>query len=133
MTDFLGARISEIGNLRISDVTKEEHGFHIDVEGKTGRRTPIAVVSAPYLTLWLNTHPFADHPSAPLWTQMNNRANNLPNAKRDPTRRARFRYLAVRPHHSRCSTEYPIMTAVMTEATHSTRVIHPLGTRLLGR
>ncbi len=36
-------------------------------------------------------------------------------------------------HPSRCNTEYPIMTAVMTEATHSARLIHPLGARLSGR
>ena len=80
----LGARISEVGNLRLADVTKEEHGFHIDLEGKTGRRTPVAIISAPHLTTWLNTHPFTGDPNAPLWVQLNNHSYNLPN--RQPER-----------------------------------------------
>ena len=75
----LGARISEVGNLRLRDVTKQEHGFHLDLSGKTGRRTPVAVISAPHLTSWLNTHPFSGDPNAPLWVQFNSQVNNLPN------------------------------------------------------
>jgi integrase/recombinase XerD len=62
-----GCRISELGNLQLKNVTKDQYGYLLDVKGKTGHRTPIAITSAPYLTTWLNSHPFPDDPEAPLW------------------------------------------------------------------
>jgi integrase len=62
-----GGRISEIGNLPLKRVTKTEHGYTLDVNGKTGARSPMIVSSAPYLTVWLNNHPFKNDPEAPLW------------------------------------------------------------------
>jgi hypothetical protein len=62
-----GGRIAEIGNLQLDQVTKVEHGYTLDVHGKTGQRTPLVISSAPYLTQWLNTHPFRDQPQSPLW------------------------------------------------------------------
>ncbi|MBN1501959.1 tyrosine-type recombinase/integrase [Candidatus Woesearchaeota archaeon] len=63
----LGSRISEIGNMKIKDITKSKHGYILDIEGKTGHRTPILIMSIPYLTSWLNEHPLKDNPEAPLW------------------------------------------------------------------
>jgi integrase len=62
-----GCRIAEIGNLQLKHLTKIEHGYSLDVNGKTGQRNPIIVSSAPYLTQWLANHPFRDNPDAPLW------------------------------------------------------------------
>lgn len=62
-----GARISEIGNLQIKHVTKAPHGFTLDLNGKTGHRSPMIISSAPTLAQWLADHPFASNPEAPLW------------------------------------------------------------------
>jgi integrase len=62
-----GGRIAEVGNLQNHDVTKDEYGYTLDVNGKTGHRTILIVSSAPLLTQWLNMHPFRNDPEAPLW------------------------------------------------------------------
>jgi len=62
-----GARISELGNLQLKHITKHPHGYTLDVDGKTGKRSPLIVSSAPYLSQWLANHPFRDQPDAPLW------------------------------------------------------------------
>jgi site-specific recombinase XerD len=63
----LGARVSELGNRLIRDVVRDEYGYIIDLNGKTGRRSPRIIMSAPYLTAWLNTHPLRENPDSPLW------------------------------------------------------------------
>jgi integrase/ribosomal protein L40E len=62
-----GCRVSEEGNLQIKHVTKIQYGYSLDVNGKTGQRSPLIISSAPYLTQWLANHPFRDNPEAPLW------------------------------------------------------------------
>jgi len=62
-----GCRIAELGNLQLRNLTKIEHGYSLDVNGKTGRRSIIIISSAPYLTQWLANHPFKGDPEAPLW------------------------------------------------------------------
>jgi integrase/recombinase XerD len=62
-----GGRISEIGNLQLKHVTKAQHGYTLDVNGKTGRRTPLILTAAPYLGAWLALHPQKENPEAPLW------------------------------------------------------------------
>ena len=69
----LGARIGEIGNLRIKDITRDEYSYLVDLNGKTGRRTPRIVMSDPYITTWLNQHPLKNDPEAPVWTAIGNR------------------------------------------------------------
>jgi len=63
----LGSRIGEIGGMRVRDVTRDQYSYIVDLEGKTGHRTPRIVLSDPYLTTWLNIHPYKDNPDAPLW------------------------------------------------------------------
>lgn len=72
----LGARIGELGNLRIGDVSRDKHSFIIDLRGKTGHRAPRIVMSDPYLTTWLNQHPLKDNPDAPLWVLIGNQNRN---------------------------------------------------------
>jgi site-specific recombinase XerD len=62
-----GARIGELGNRRIGDVTPQEEGFRIHLAGKTGERDRILLFSAAHLAAWLNQHPMAGDPNAPLW------------------------------------------------------------------
>lgn len=64
----LGARVGEIGSLTVGAASRAEHGFRVDLSGKTGGRTCLIVESAPYLTMWLSVHPAKDDPKAPLWT-----------------------------------------------------------------
>lgn len=62
-----GGRIAEIGNLQLKHVIKREHGFTLDVDGKTGQRNPLIISSAPALAQWLALHPAKDDPQSPLW------------------------------------------------------------------
>lgn len=72
----LGARISEIGNLKIKDVTQDKYSYIVDLTGKTGHRTPRIVTSSPYLTIWLNNHPLRKDPNSPLWVMIGDRNKN---------------------------------------------------------
>jgi len=63
----LGARISEIGTMRVGDVSRDEHSFLIDLEGKTGKRLVREVLFASHIVTWLNLHPRRADPRAPLW------------------------------------------------------------------
>src|SRR3989344_1373223 len=67
----LGGRISEIGNLKISHCKRDEYSYVIDLEGKTGHRTPRAISSDPFLTAWINSHPLRDDLNSPLWVSYN--------------------------------------------------------------
>lgn len=73
----LGARIGEMGGLRISSVTKDKYSYLVDLEGKTGHRTPRVILSAPYLPVWLEAHPLKDNPSAPLWVTTRGRRGDV--------------------------------------------------------
>ena len=63
----LGARIGEIGGLRVGDVTRDEYSLLIDLDGKTGKRTVRVVLYAGHLVSWLNLHPGRQDPASPLW------------------------------------------------------------------
>ena len=63
----LGARVGEMGGLNVGDVTRDRYSFIVDLNGKTGHRTPRIVLSDPYLSEWLSHHPQKDDPAAPLW------------------------------------------------------------------
>lgn len=72
----LGARIGEIGILKIKDISRDKYSFIVDLSGKTGHRTPRIVESDPYLTAWLNAHPLKSDPNAPLWIMIGDRNKN---------------------------------------------------------
>lgn len=67
-----GARIGEIGNLRVGNVTFSTEGTYIDMTGKTGQRTPFVVECTRFLLSWLSIHPQRDDPQSPLWVSSNN-------------------------------------------------------------
>ena len=56
-----GTRIGELLNMKIKDFRLDNNGGIIKVDGKTGVRPIRIVKSVPYLTRWLNDHPFKDN------------------------------------------------------------------------
>ncbi len=62
-----GMRIGELSNLKIEDITFEELGTRLRLEGKTGRRNILVIASTPYLLSWLAEHPKKDDPACPLF------------------------------------------------------------------
>ncbi|MFH1391210.1 MAG: tyrosine-type recombinase/integrase [Candidatus Diapherotrites archaeon] len=65
-----GARISEIGTLKIKHVSFDKHGCKILVNGKTGRRRVRLINSAPDLMEWLNKHPTNNDLECPVWVNV---------------------------------------------------------------
>ena len=53
----IGARVGEIGNLRIKHIKFDEYGATVNLKGKTGYRRVRAVFSVEYLQAWLLEHP----------------------------------------------------------------------------
>lgn len=62
-----GARRGEILHLSIRDVTVEQDGYRIRLDGKTGQRRILVIDSAPYLHQWLSVHPCRNDPGAPVF------------------------------------------------------------------
>ncbi len=62
-----GCRIGELMNLKLKDVTFDEYGAIILVDGKTGMRRIRLVSSADHLKNWINTHPTRDKRDSALW------------------------------------------------------------------
>ncbi len=69
-----GVRISELLTLQIKNVHFDKYGAFVIVRGKTGDRRVRLVLATPYLTTWLNNHPFRDQPEQPLWICVGKRA-----------------------------------------------------------
>jgi integrase len=66
-----GARIGEIGSMRVKDVTFDEYGAVIWLpRSKTVKRKLRVVYSARFLAEWLTDHPLKDDPDAPLWIKL---------------------------------------------------------------
>ena len=62
-----GARIGEIGTVKIKNVSFDEYGCKVLVDGKTGMRKIRLVHAAPFLLEWINRHPFNGDHNAPMW------------------------------------------------------------------
>jgi integrase/recombinase XerD len=114
----LGARISEIGNLRIKDISKDKYSFIIDIKGKTGHRTPRIVFSAPYLTAWLNSHPCKKQPNMPLWILHG-------------TSTTRMDYPAYRALIKRLAKKAKIKKRIYPHLFRHTRVTHLLANKMI--
>ncbi len=63
-----GARVSEIGMMKIKHISFETHGARLTIHGKTGTRKILVIYSSPYLQQWINMHPHNDNPDAYLWS-----------------------------------------------------------------
>lgn len=66
-----GARVGEIGKLRLKDVKFDKYGVILSLNGKTGRRQIRVIESTQYLLSWLESHPAKKPNTNPLWVQMN--------------------------------------------------------------
>ena len=67
-----GPRIGGIGRLLVKQVKFDDFGAWIYPEDKTHRGEPVRLVwSAKFLKRWLDVHPFANNPDAPLWVDLN--------------------------------------------------------------
>ncbi len=71
-----GARIGELGNLSIKNVCFDKHGVILSLRGKTGARKIRLISSTPYISTWLNMHPFKDDPSSAVWINTGCRNHN---------------------------------------------------------
>ncbi len=65
-----GARIGEIANLKVRDVTYDDIGTQIIVDGKTGMRKIRLISSEMYIKNYLNESKHSDNPNSPLWLKM---------------------------------------------------------------
>lgn len=54
-------------HMKVSNVMFDQYGGRVTLEGNQGARTIRIVDSIPYLTAWLNVHPFRKSEEAPLW------------------------------------------------------------------
>jgi len=111
----LGARIGEIGNLAIKDISRDKHSFILDLSGKTGHRTPRIVTSDPYLATWLNMHPLRSDPNASVWVMLGDRNKN-----------EKMRYGAFRALLLRLKERAKIKKRVYPHLFRHTRVTHLL-------
>jgi integrase len=116
----LGARISEIGNLKIKDITQDNYSHIIDLTGKTGHRTPRIVISSNYLTNWLNSHPLSGEPNAPLWIMLGDRNKNV-----------KMGYASFRALILRLKERAKIKKRIHAHLFRHTRVTHLLGNKLI--
>jgi integrase/ribosomal protein L40E len=73
-----GARISELGNLKVKHVKFDQYGAVLMVDGKTGMRRVRIIFSSPYLAIWLENHPFRSNPEAFVWVGIGTVGRNEP-------------------------------------------------------
>ncbi|MCK5581362.1 MAG: tyrosine-type recombinase/integrase [Candidatus Omnitrophica bacterium] len=66
-------RIGEILNLKIKDVTVDQYGCAITVNGKTGMRRIRLIDSSPDLVMWINNHPEKQNRDAPLFIHLSDK------------------------------------------------------------
>jgi len=112
-----GARISEIGTMKIRNISSENYGMRLTISGKTGARKILVVFSAPYLQQWLNMHPQNENPDSFLW--INARGELMSYARMSEILRTAVKKAGIKkrvhPHllrHSRATQ----MAAIMSEA-----------------
>jgi integrase/recombinase XerD len=64
-----GARVGEIGTMRINSVAFEKIGAKITISGKTGSRKILVIGCSTYLNNWINHHPYRSDSRMPLWVK----------------------------------------------------------------
>jgi integrase/recombinase XerD len=62
-----GARIGEMLSVRIKDISFDQLGSRLQVDGKVGQRMVRVITAHSYLTRWLDFHPHRDDPESSLW------------------------------------------------------------------
>ena len=74
-----GARAGELIGINLKDITFDEYGAVIMLNGKTGMRRVRVIDCVPDIKVWLNNHPRANDQSAPLFIELRGKYNNLGN------------------------------------------------------
>jgi integrase/recombinase XerD len=108
-----GARISEIGNLKIKHVKFDQYGAALMVDGKTGMRRVRIIFSSPYLATWLENHPFRQNPDAYVWIGIGTVGRNVP-----------LRYDAIRMHLKRIAKKAGINKRIHPHLFRHSRSTH---------
>jgi integrase len=108
-----GARISEIGNLKIKHVKFDQYGAVLIVDGKTGMRRVRIIFSSPYLATWLENHPFRDNPEAFVWVGIGTVGRNVP-----------LQYGAIRMHFKRIAVKAGIKKRIHPHLFRHSRSTH---------
>jgi len=67
-----GARIGEIGTMKIKHVSFEQHGARLTIQGKTGMRKILVISCTPFLNEWINQHPNNEDSESYLWVSNSN-------------------------------------------------------------
>ena len=94
---FEGAfRVSEILTLNLRNVSFDDNGARLKVDGKTGTRQVILVEFASYLLNWYNKHPLRDDPDAPLFIGV--RKNNQGKRMSYPSLRSYIKTIGQNAH-----------------------------------
>jgi integrase len=115
-----GFRISEIGTMRIKDVSFDEYGSVLIVRGKTGLRRVRLISATPHLSQWLNAHPFRDNREEALWINANKETMSYEALRAQLIKIARRAGIAkrVNPHnfrHSRATSLAKELTEAQLE------------------
>lgn len=71
-----GARIGEIGTLKLKHISFDKNGVVISVKGKTGSRKVRLIASTPFLANWINLHPNRKNQDAPVWVHLRKQKNS---------------------------------------------------------
>jgi integrase/recombinase XerD len=108
-----GARISELGNLKIKHVKFDQYGAVLMVDGKTGMRRVRIIFSSPYLATWLENHPFRDNPEAFVWVGIGTVGRNVP-----------LQYGAIRMHLKRIAEKAGIKKRIHPHLFRHSRSTH---------
>ncbi|MBI4918592.1 tyrosine-type recombinase/integrase, partial [archaeon] len=62
-----GARVGEVGTLRIKDIFFDKYGAQIYLDGKTGPRKIRLISSVPHLSQWLSVHEAKNDRDSRVW------------------------------------------------------------------
>jgi integrase/ribosomal protein L40E len=65
-----GCRIGEVLPVRLGETKITENGAVLEADGKTGPGPLILTWATPFLTQWINNHPFKNIPDAPLFPDL---------------------------------------------------------------
>ena len=79
-----GARIGEVGSMRVKDVSFDEYGAIVWLpESKTQKRKLRIVYASSYLSSWLSDHPLKDNPETALWIKLSGKKALQPMVYKD--------------------------------------------------
>ena len=121
-----GSRISELGNIKIKDVSEHPHGYLIDLaSGKTGERNVIVVFSSSKLAAWLNLHPTKNDKDSYVWVVLQDDKFNKHRRGEPLTYRALYKIV------TRTKEKAGIKKRIHPHAFRHARVTHLLANKQL--